>query len=71
MPSRGPNDRMTIEPRVLQVDRSLFRLASGHGSASLALQVPCARFVFQQAPKSYPAQYHAPAMIPDDSAGRR
>jgi len=54
LPSRGPNDRMTIEPLVLQADRSLFRLASGHGSASLALQAPCARFVFQQAPGSPP-----------------
>ncbi|MEI6516292.1 MAG: hypothetical protein WCO77_09950, partial [bacterium] len=50
LPSRGPNDRMTIEPLVFKVDRSLFMLASGHGSASLALQAPCARFVFQQAP---------------------
>ena len=49
MSSRGPNKRMSIEPLVLQVDRSLFMLASGHGSASLALQAPCARFVFQQA----------------------
>ena len=50
--SRGPNKRMSIEPLVLQVDRSLFMLASGHGSASLALQAPCARFVFQLAPKA-------------------
>ena len=60
LPSRGPNDRMTIEILVLQADRSLLRLASGHGSASLALQAPCARFVIQQAHRDAPPPRKAP-----------